>query len=135
MTILLEDRSDKSSTIYFINNDDELEMFAYNRIEFSSSRERRFKQGQGFAGYIWESGETKLVSNVNNSEYFQGVYAPRHEYGSILGVPIKVGNSVVGVLCIQSEDIDEFQKDDERTVVFYADMCALAHFYDKIINK
>ena len=135
VTILLEDRADKSSTIYFINGDNKLEMFAYNRIEFSSSRRRMFKKGEGFAGHIWEMGETELVSDVLNSPYFEGEYAPRHEYGSILGVPIKIGAKVARVLCIQSEDIDEFHKDDERTVIFYADMCALAHFYDKLKNR
>ncbi len=135
VTILLEDRADKSSTIYFINGENKLEMFAYNRIEFSSSRNRKFKKGEGFAGYIWKTGETELVSDVLNSPHFKGAYAPRHEYGSILGVPIKIGEKVVGVLCVQSEDIDEFHSDDERTVIFYADMCALAHFYDKINDR
>ncbi|GIO24103.1 GAF domain-containing protein [Oceanobacillus sp. J11TS1] len=135
VTILLEDRSDKSSTIYFINEQNELEMFAYNRIEFSSSRNRKFKKGEGFAGHIWKTGKTVLISNVSESIYFQGTHAPRHEYGSILGVPIKIGKDIVGVLCIQSEDINEFKEDDKRTVIFYADICALAHFYDKIANK
>ncbi|WP_079504803.1 GAF domain-containing protein [Mesobacillus jeotgali] len=133
VTILLEDRADKSSTIYFIE-EEELKMFAYNRIEFSSSRERVFKKGEGFAGHIWDVNQTVLINNVNEeNEHFQGKFAPKHEYGSILGVPIRIGKKVVGVLCIQSEDPEDFAEDDERTVVFYADMCGLAHFYDKML--
>jgi putative methionine-R-sulfoxide reductase with GAF domain len=133
VTILLEDRADKSSTIYFINDESKLEMFAYNRIEFSSSRERVFKKGDGFAGHIWETGETLLINDVSlDNEHFQGEFAPVHEYGSILGVPIKIGKEVVGVLCIQSEKAEDFAEDDERTVVFYAEMCGLAHFYDRM---
>ena len=75
VTVLLEDRADKSSSIYFIE-DNQLDMFTYNRIEFSSSRKRKFKKGEGFAGHIWETGETELVSDVNESEYFKGNYAP-----------------------------------------------------------
>jgi putative methionine-R-sulfoxide reductase with GAF domain len=136
VTILLEDRADKSSTIYFINEKDELEMFAYNRIEFSSSRERFFKKGTGFAGHIWDTGEALLINDVVNDEnYFQGEFAPVHEYGSILGVPIKIGKEVVGVLCIQSENMDDFDEDDERTVAFYAEMCGLAQFYDKMMKR
>ncbi|APC49592.1 hypothetical protein BME96_15950 [Virgibacillus halodenitrificans] len=135
VTILLEDRADKSSTIYFINKNNELEMFAYSRIEFSSSRNRKFKKGEGFAGHIWKTGKTELVSDVTISQHFREEYAPKHEYGSILGVPIKIGREIVGVLCVQSEGKNEFQEDDKRTVIFYADMCALAHFYDKIKNK
>ncbi|MGG3480601.1 GAF domain-containing protein [Peribacillus frigoritolerans] len=136
VTILLEDRADKSSTIYFINEMQELQMFAYNRIEFSSSRERVFMKGEGFAGNIWKNNQTLLVNDVSkDTEHFQGEFAPKHEYGSILGVPIRIGKKVVGVLCIQSEKIEDFDEDDERTVVFYADICGLAHFYDNIITN
>lgn len=53
VTILTKDRANKSSAIYYVNNNQELEMFAYNRIEYISSRERRFKKGEGFVGSIW----------------------------------------------------------------------------------
>lgn len=134
-TVLLKDFADKSSSIFFINNRNELEMFAYNRIEFSSSRKRRFLINQGFAGHVWSYGKTVLINDVNKSKLFQGEFSPAHEYGSILGVPIKIGDEIVGVLNIQSEDIEGFNHDDERTVKFYADMCALAHYYDRIIKK
>lgn len=134
VTVLHQDRADKSSTIYFINND-ELEMFAYNRIEFDSSRKRKFKKGEGFAGHIWESGETRLISNVNESEFFEGNYRPKHSYGSIIGLPIKIGSEIIGVLCIQSEGTDEFNEEDIHTLKFYADICALAYYYDKMVIR
>ena len=135
VTILLKDRADKSSSIYFINAQDELEMFAYNRIEFISSRNRKFKKGEGFAGHVWETGETLMVPDVRESNLFTGKFAPRHEYGSILGAPIKIANEVVGVLCIQSEGTNGFNEDDKITVNFYADICSLAHYYDIIVTK
>src|SRR5699024_4863775 len=106
-----------------------LEMYVYNRIEFSSSRKRRFKYEEGFAGHVWSYGETVLINNIKDSSFFKGEFAPRHEYGSILGIPIKVDEEVVGVLNIQSENVDE------RSMKFYADMCALAHYYDIIKFK
>ena len=42
---------------------------------------------------------------------------------------------VVGVLNIQNENVDGFTHDDERSVKFDADMCALAHYYDIIKFK
>lgn len=97
-TVLLKDSADKSSSIFFINSKQELEMYVYNRIEFSSSRKRRFKYEEGFAGHVWSYGETVLINNIKDSSFFKGEFAPRHEYGSILGIPIKVDEAVVGVL-------------------------------------
>ena len=132
-TVLQKDRADKSSSIYLINNREQLEVYAYNRIEFSSSRQRKFSKGEGFAGGIWASGESMLINDIEDNDLFTGEFAPTHEYNSILGIPIKVGNKIYGVLNIQSEKKNGFSEDDLRTVVFYADMCALAHYYD-IIN-
>ncbi|UFT98800.1 GAF domain-containing protein [Radiobacillus kanasensis] len=131
-TVLLKDHADKSSSIYFINQDNELEMYVYNRIEFSSSRKRRFKKNEGFAGHVWSYGKTLLINDITESEFFTEGFAPKHGYESILGVPIKIGEEIVGVLNIQSENKDGFNHEDERSVKFYADMCALAYYYDKI---
>lgn len=134
-TVLLKDSADKSSSIYFINEHNKLEMFAYNRIEFSSSRKRKFRQNEGFAGHVWSYGNTTLINDISKSKLFQGEFSPVHEYGSILGIPIKIGDEIVGVLNVQSEGVEGFTHEDERSVKFYADMCALAHYYDTIITK
>ncbi|GGA91473.1 hypothetical protein GCM10008025_37500 [Ornithinibacillus halotolerans] len=85
---------------------------------------------------MWSYGQTVLINDIKNSKFFEGEIAPKHEYGSILGVPIKIGDEVFGVLNIQSEHKNGFTHDDERSIRFYADMCALAHYYDRInINK
>lgn len=135
VTVLEKDRADKSSSVYFINEKRELEMFAYNRIEFWSSRNRKFKKDEGFAGNVWSYKDKVLINDISKSKFFTEEFKPKHEYGSILGVPIMIGDNVVGVLCIQSEDKNGFTQDDERTVKFYADMCALAHFYDTLITQ
>ncbi|GIO25384.1 GAF domain-containing protein [Oceanobacillus sp. J11TS1] len=132
VTVLEKDRSDKSSSVYFIKDGYKLEMYAYNRIEFWSSRNRKFEENEGFAGHVWSCKDTILINNISTSEFFKGKHKPKHEYGSILGVPIMIGDDVVGVLNIQSEEENGFTQEDERTVKFYADMCALAHFYDTI---
>jgi len=87
-TTLIKDRSDKSSAI-FINQDDALTIFAYNRIDYSSARERRFEKGQGFAGNVWANSEPIIINNISESEYFKDEFEPKHDYGSILGYPIR----------------------------------------------
>lgn len=130
VTTLAKDRADKSSTLYKIQGD-QLVMFAYNRIEFSSTRSRVFARGEGFAGYVWETEQQALEEDVSTSEHFQQAFAPRHSYGSILGCPIKMGDKIMGVLCIQSEETNGFEKDDLVMTQFYADIVAQA-FYSQM---
>ncbi len=134
VTTLTKDRADKSSSIYFINNDNALEMFAYNRIEFISSRERKFRKNEGFAGSIWGRNAPEIVQDVSVDERFTREFVPGHDYGSILGYPIKIGKDVVGVLCIQSQIKNGFEEDDLIMVNYYADICGLAKLCD-IIGK
>ena len=131
ITVLHQDRSDKSSTLYIIE-DDVLKMTAYHRVNFSSTRSREFEYGEGFAGNVWKNGEVELVSDICASTYFKGDFSPNHNYGSIIGLPVKINHTVVGVLCIQSEGIDGFIEEDINTLKFYADVCALAYYYDNI---
>lgn len=131
ITVLHQDRSDKSSTLYIIE-DDMLKMTAYHRINFTSTRSREFEYAEGFAGNIWKTGEVELISNICASPYFKGDFSPNHNYGSIIGLPVKINHTVVGVLCIQSEGIDGFIEEDIDTLKFYADVCALAYHYDNI---
>lgn len=131
VTVLQKDRADKSSSIYFVK-DNKLKMFAYNRINFSSSRNRTFKKGEGFAGSVWAENKTLLEDDVYNSQYFNTEFLPKHSYGSIIGTPIRINNEVIGVLCIQSEGYFGFEDSDYITLSYYADICALAYYYDKI---
>lgn len=131
ITVLHQDRSDKSSTLYTVDGNI-LKMTAYHRINFTSTRSREFGYGEGFAGNIWKTGEVELISNICKSAYFKGDFSPNHNYGSIIGLPVKINHTVVGVLCIQSEGIDGFIEEDINTLKFYADVCALAYHYDNI---
>jgi putative methionine-R-sulfoxide reductase with GAF domain len=134
VTTLKKDRADKSASIFFIEND-ELSMFSYYRIDFDSSRGRKFKKGDGFAGDIWESMQFKTIEDVSQHESFANDLSPHHHYQSIIGCPIQIGTEVYGVLCIQSEQKNGFDKEDEIPIKFYADICALAYFCDKILIR
>ncbi|GBF32013.1 hypothetical protein DCCM_0204 [Desulfocucumis palustris] len=133
VTTLTKDRADKSSAIYFKHNDI-MEMYAYNRIDYSSARERKFKISEGFTGSIWAINTPDIVQNVSLDDRFKGEFAPLHEYGSILGYPVHIGSETVGVLCIQSESINGFEQDDLVMVSFYAEICGLAKLCD-ILKK
>lgn len=134
ITVLHQDRSDKSSTLFMVD-DGRLKMAAYHRVNFTSTVTRTFEYGEGFAGRIWETGEVELINDISESSYFEGDFSPNHNYGAIIGLPVKINRTVVGVLCIQSEGTDGFIGEDVDTLKFYADICGLAYYYDNMNVK
>lgn len=132
ITILEKDQSDKSISL-FVVRDSQLHIIESNRINAESIAKRVFKKGEGFAGYIWEKGVTEIVNNIVPTDirfHDQGI--PATPIGSIIGVPLKVDNEIVGVLCLQSENGDGFAEADLRTVEFYSRMCTHIILCDKI---
>jgi putative methionine-R-sulfoxide reductase with GAF domain len=134
LTCLEKDQSDKSVSLFKVY-DDELRIEHYIRISASSSRNIRFKKGEGFAGMVWGVGETQYLSDISSNPSFEGTLKPNDEYKSIVGMPIRVNGDVLGVLCVQSEVLDGFSSQDLRTLRFYAHACSLIFVYDIIISK
>lgn len=131
VTTLTKDRADKSSLIYFIN-DNKFEIYAYNRIDLSLSGNGKYEISQGFAGSIRSKNAPEIVQDLSLDDRFTGELAPNHDYGSILGYPIRIGKEVIGVLCILSEIKNGFAEDDLVMVSFYADICGLAKLCDTV---
>src|SRR5690625_2240652 len=134
ITVLHRDRADKSSTLFMVD-DGKLKMAAYHRVNLVSVDTREFDYGEGFAGSIWETGEVELINDISESRYFKGDFAPIHNYGSVIGLPVKINEATVGVLCIQSEGTNGFIEEDVDTLKFYADICGLAYYYDNMNVK
>ena len=72
----------------------------------------QFAFGQGMIGRAAESGEIQISSDVTQNPHF--VRAAKEETRSELSVPIKSGQKVIGVLDLQSDELDAF---DEMDVV------------------
>ncbi|MBP3953089.1 GAF domain-containing protein [Bacillus suaedae] len=132
VTVLTKDQSDKSVALFEIKEDQKLHIREYFRIGARSARSRRFKKGEGFAGSIWEKGFAEMVQDVSQDKRFNKKQNGRYSFLSIMGMPIKVGDTIIGVLCIQSENIEGFSEDDLLAIEFYVNVCATLLLYDKI---
>jgi transcriptional regulator with GAF, ATPase, and Fis domain len=132
-TILQRDYNDKSIALYQVDGE-HLAMRSYSRISAESAATRKFTKGEGFAGSVWESNEPtiELSIDVENDSRFQGILRPKHGFKSILGLPISIGDDVLGVLCLQCERENGFTQEDLRAVTFYANCCSLILLYDKL---
>lgn len=135
ITVLERDQSDKSISLFEVEHSS-LVIRDGVRIDAESVVKRKFKQEEGFAGYIWGKGTAEYINEIDyeGDSRFSSFYqsTERKRYRSIMGLPLIVNEETIGVLCIQSESTDGFCKDDLRSLEFYANLCTLIMLYGKI---
>ena len=71
----------------------------------------RIKKGRGVCGTAWQKAETLIVADV---EKFPGHIACSSLSRSEIVVPIIRNNEVIGVLDVDSELLDQFDKTDQK---------------------
>jgi signal transduction histidine kinase len=64
----------------------------------------RVRKGAGFAGRVWETGETLLVDDLTRDTRFQReLNEPRYSTPSLLCVPLRDGDNLVGVISVNNK--------------------------------
>jgi diguanylate cyclase (GGDEF)-like protein len=95
------------------------------RINDGEIQCKRFKRGEGTAGQVWESGKPQRVNNVEADGSFQA--ADNNHVRSLLCVPMKVDDEVIGVINITNrKDNQPFVDSDETILQALADQAAIA---------
>ncbi len=78
---------------------------------FPRRAKNRIPLGKGITGWVAESGEPLRVPDVRQEPRYIAGYA---DMLSELCVPLRVGERIIGVLDVQSTQLDAFSEDDER---------------------
>ncbi|HHE70736.1 MAG TPA: response regulator, partial [Chloroflexi bacterium] len=74
-------------------------------------KDLRLRLGEGITGWVAQHGEPALVPDVRlDSRYYEGASDTRSE----LCVPLVSGSQVIGVLNVESPQLNAFTKDDQR---------------------
>ena len=75
----------------------------------------RIRRGAGFSGKVWATGRTLLVDDVTNDDRFgHEVSEPRYSTPSLLCVPLRNGDDVVGVITVNNRIDGQSLDDDDR---------------------
>jgi len=80
---------------------------------------------ESIVGWVAQTGEPILANDVSEDPRYRTVEALR-DTKSELAVPVKMGNNVIGVLDIESTDVDAFGEADLYTAQTLADQLAVA---------
>jgi len=85
----------------------------------------RVKVTEGMTGWVYRNGEPLLANDVSKEPRYL-FNEERPDTRSELGVPIKIGTETLGVLDIESVDVDAFDEIDLFTAQTLADQLAIA---------
>ncbi len=88
--------------------------------------EHRLKLGEGIVGWVGVHGERMLANDVRAAPQYLNLYPDFVRTASELSVPIRVGEEIVGVLDIQSPQIDDFDENDVIVMETLAGQIAIA---------
>lgn len=89
-------------------------------------KEHKLKIGDvGLVGYVTTSGQPRIASNVSaDSIHFQNPLLP--DTRSEMTLPLKTGDTVIGVLDVQSTEESAFDAEDTQALQTMADQLAVA---------
>ena len=88
--------------------------------------EHRIKLGQGMVGWTGRHGKTLLANDVRTEPNFVNFFPDAIPTRAELAVPIRVGAEVVGVLDVQSRQVNAFDENDVMVIETLADQIAVA---------
>lgn len=81
-------------------------------------------RSNGLTHTVARSGEMIIVENMQDHPLFQNV--PVHWVGSIIGIPLKVGNTVVGVMNLSRSTLGGYSASELRLLSLLSDQAAVA---------
>ena len=95
----------------------------------------RIPLGQGMVGWVGEHGQRLLAGDVELEPHYVNFYPDLIPTRSELSVPIRLGKWTVGVLDVQSPEVNAFDEDDTKVMETLADQIATAmanaQFYEE----
>jgi diguanylate cyclase (GGDEF)-like protein len=123
-----------SEAVRLIENARDVNIFLYknHKLSFGSAldadgtRNKPWSKprSNGLTYTVARSGEMMIVENMKTHPLFQNV--PSNWIGSIIGIPLKVGNKVVGVMNLSRSTVGGFSPSELRLLSLLSDQAAVA---------
>jgi GAF domain-containing protein len=87
----------------------------------------RYPLGEGYSGYVAEKREPLLVADVDeNQEFWPIIDRKKYPFRSYLGVPLVLGNKLVGTLDLTSEAPNAYSENDLELLRLLSGQAAIA---------
>ena len=87
----------------------------------------RLSAGEGLAGKVWQSGQSLVVEDYATWEGHSAKFARNDSFRAVVGVPLRSGAEVVGVIGLSYREEDRTFGDDELGLLArFADLASIA---------
>jgi len=123
-----------SEAMRLIDNARDVNIFLYknHKLSFGSALDSEgirnkpwsTPRSNGLTYTVARSGEMLIIENMQDNPFYKNV--PAHWIGSIIGIPLKVGNTVVGVMNLSRSTIGGFSASELRLLSLLSDQAAVA---------
>jgi PAS domain S-box-containing protein len=101
--------------------------------------EHHIRLGDGMVGWVGQHGKTLLAGDVTHDERYVNFYPDRLPTRAELDVPIRSGDEILGVLDVQSPQVNAFDASDTLVIETLADELAVAiqnaRLYDSLLQE
>lgn len=124
-------------SLMLCNDSGQMEIRAAHGLPAEIVAEVKISPGDGVAGFVLASGESVLIDNLASDGRFQlSEKAGRYRSGSLLSVPIRTQDRVIGVLNVNNKhDRDSFSAADQELLAMIAHQTALAIENLKLVGR
>ena len=96
----------------------------YDRDEkLRGSKLRRLRIGEGVTGRVAATGQAIILPDVHQVPDYVGDF---EEIRSEMGIPIRVGDRILGVINVESPKVNAFSESDQQIIQTLADQVAVA---------
>jgi PAS domain S-box-containing protein len=102
-----------------------MEAIAGNFVNLFPAR-HRIRLGQGMVGWVGQHGIRLLAADVYDEPHYINFYPDLIPTRSELSVPMRVGERTLGVIDVQSPELNAFDDDDVMVIETLADQIAIA---------
>jgi diguanylate cyclase (GGDEF)-like protein len=116
-------RNARTAHIYLYEND-ALEFGASLNSDGTRNKPFAMPRANGLTNSVVKNGETIAVPNITEHPFYKD--NPNNWSGSIIGIPLKFGNSIVGVMNLSRSKSGDFTPAELRLLGLLADQAAVA---------
>ncbi|MCS6993833.1 MAG: PAS domain S-box protein [Anaerolineales bacterium] len=86
----------------------------------------RIERGHGMVGFAAQSGQKLIANDVSKDPHYTNFYPERLPTKSEITLPLRSKGAIVGVLDVQSPELNAFSEEDISTLEILADQVAIA---------
>jgi len=105
-------------------------------LDQETIQKTRLKLGESIAGFVFQKGKPVLVKDIEKDPRFRRINKERYETRSLVSVPLKVGDRILGVLNMSNKKSGQvFDKRDLRVLSTFAAEATIAVENAKLIEQ